>query len=262
MVVKCLNNKIFVDVASIVSVCFLDLILVILSINLCCFMRFQLDSPIGLTADVSVRDVADQAGNKSQVTTVWGFTVADFGASAASVHVTGLILNVSSASINNAAPTAIKSDLVPLLGVADTRFTALWIAEIGIPGVSVTTLEFTITASSYRAATSLAQQLAEAVLTLASGSNAMSKLKKKQQLAKTQITSWQKSVLKLGNLKFRWTWLLVCSRDRCDQPRMSSIEMLLLVVFATHCHCCDLICNCSASGELSVQWCSSCSWTY
>jgi hypothetical protein len=137
-------------------------------------MCFQLDSLIGLTAEVSVRGVADQAGNKGQGTTVWSFVVADFGASAASVHVTGLLLNTSSSSVNNAALTAIKSDLASLLGVADTRFTTLQIAEIWIRGGSMTTLELTITASSSKTATSIAQQLAETVLNLASGSNSMS----------------------------------------------------------------------------------------
>ncbi len=121
-----------------------------------------------------MRGVADKAGNKAQGTTTWSFSVADFGASAASVHVTGLLLNVSASSLNNAALTAIKADLATLLGVADTRFTNLEISNIWIGGVAMSVLEFTITASASKTATSLAQQLAETVQILAAGSNALS----------------------------------------------------------------------------------------
>ncbi len=100
--------------------------------------------------------------------------MADFGASSASVHVTGLLLNVSSSSLNNAALTAIKTDLATLLGVADTRFTNLEISDAWIDGVAMSALEFTITAAASKTATSLAQQLAETVQILAAGSNALS----------------------------------------------------------------------------------------
>jgi hypothetical protein len=121
-----------------------------------------------------VRGVADKAGNKAQGSISWSFTVADFGASAASVHVTGLLLNASSSSVNTAALTAIKTDLATLLGVADTRLTNLQISNTWIGGVSMTSLELTIAASSSKTATSLAQQLAETVENLAPGSNALS----------------------------------------------------------------------------------------
>ncbi len=121
-----------------------------------------------------MRGVADKAGNKAQGSISWSFTVADFGASAASVHVTGLLLNASSSSVNTAALTAIKTDLATLLGVADTRLTNLQISNTWIGGVSMTSLELTIAASSSKTATSLAQQLAETVENLAPGSNALS----------------------------------------------------------------------------------------
>jgi hypothetical protein len=121
-----------------------------------------------------VRGVADKAGNTAQGTTTWSFTVADFGASAASVHVTALLLNVSSSSLNNAALTAVKADLAMLLVVADTRLTNLEISDAWIGGVAMSALEFTITASASKTATSLAQQLAEIAQNFAAGSNALS----------------------------------------------------------------------------------------
>ena len=134
----------------------------------------QLDSLIGLNAEVSVSGVADDAGNKVQGTTKWNFTVADFDASGASVHVTGLLLNISSSSVDSAALTAIKTDLAALLGVGGTRFTDMQVSEAWISGSSVTALEFIVTASSSKTATSLTQQLAQTVQNLAPGSNALS----------------------------------------------------------------------------------------
>jgi hypothetical protein len=136
-------------------------------------LAVQFDSLIGLTAEVSVSGVADQAGNKVHGTTMWSFDVADFDASGASVHVTGLLLNISSSSVDSAALAAIKTDLAALLGVGGSRFTDIQASEAWISGSSVTALEFIIKSSS-KTATSVAQQLAQAVQSLASGSNALS----------------------------------------------------------------------------------------
>jgi hypothetical protein len=105
---------------------------------------------------------------------MWSFDVADFGASGASAHVTGLLLNVSSSSVDSAALTAIKTDLAALLGVGGTRFTDILASEAWISGSSVTALEFIVTASSSKTATSVTQQLAQTVQNLTPNSNALS----------------------------------------------------------------------------------------
>jgi hypothetical protein len=182
-----------------------------------------------------VRGVADKAGNKAQGSISWSFTVADFGASAASVHVTGLLLNVSASSLNNAALTAIKADLATLLGVADTRFTNLEISDAWIGGVAMSALEFTITASASKTATSLAQQLAETVQILAAGSNALSSYSSALKIA-------------VSSQVYRLDWLL------CVTDTLST-----LCVGARGC---GLTCHSIAPRELCLQWRSSCSWTY
>ncbi len=143
--------------------------------------------------------------------------MADFGASAASVHVAGLLLNVSS-SLNNAALTAVKADLATLLGVADTRFTYLEISNAWIGGVAMSALEFTITASASKTATSLAQQLAETVQNIAAGSNALSSYSSALKTAVSsqvyQLKGLIMSFTIIVNLACRcvWLWPLLPSR--------------------------------------------------
>jgi hypothetical protein len=205
------------------------------------FVVFQLDSLIGLTAEVSVRGVADKAGNKAQGTISWSFTVADFGASAASVHVTGLLLNVSASSLNNAVLTAIKAELATLLGVADTRFTNLEISDAWIGGVAMSALEFTISTSASKTATSLAQQLAETVQNLAAGSNALSSYSSALKTAVSsqvyQLKGLIVSFTIIVNLVCRcaWLWPLLPSRRTtrtlCTVAPVVQLDTLKMVGF-------------------------------
>ena len=133
------------------------------------FSHLQFDSLIGKTVEIVVSNVADLAGNMLSWPVIWSFTVADYGASEASVRVSGLVLSTAYAAFQGKIGELGKNqqDLAILLGVPLARI--ININAYSALGGNVTALSFVIAApgggdtkTAVAAAQVLAQKLAQA----------------------------------------------------------------------------------------------------
>ncbi len=138
------------------------------------FDFLQFDSLIGKTVEIVVSSVADLAGNMVSWPVIWSFPVADYGANAASVRVSGLVLATTYAAFQakTGELAKIQQDLATLLSVPLARITSTT-AYSGLDG-NVTAVSFVIAApgagdtkTAVTAAQDLAQKLAQATPGLA-----------------------------------------------------------------------------------------------
>ncbi len=129
----------------------------------------QLDSLIGKTVEIVVSNVADLAGNRLSWPVIWSFPVADYGASTASVRVSGLVLGTTYAAFQakTGELAKIQQDLATLMGVPLARITS--VAAYSALDGNVTAVSFVIAApgagdtkTAVTAAQVLARRLAQA----------------------------------------------------------------------------------------------------
>lgn len=106
-------------------------------------------------------NVADYAGNALPWPVSWGFLVADYGASAASVRVSGVVLDTTYAAFQakTGELAKIQQDLATLLGISLGRISN--VQAYGALGGNVTALAFVISADSSKTAVAAAQELAQ-----------------------------------------------------------------------------------------------------
>ncbi len=123
----------------------------------------QFDDLVSKDLTIAVNGVKDTAGNIIAWPVMWTFTVADFGASSATVYVSGLLLSTTYASFQSSQIAALKAELNALLNLAD-RIDQV-IASEAADGS--TALHFTIT-SGTPSATVLGKQLATVVASVGS----------------------------------------------------------------------------------------------
>ena len=90
--------------------------------------------------------VADHAGNAVPWPVTWSFTVADYGASSASVRVSGLVLNTTYASFQakSGELANIRQDLATFLSIPIERITN--VQAVGALGGNATAVSFVIAA--------------------------------------------------------------------------------------------------------------------
>jgi hypothetical protein len=121
----------------------------------------QLDSLIGKTVEMIVLNVADQAGNAVPYPVTWSFPVADYGAAAASVHVSGLVLDTTFAAFQAKSGELVKiqQDLASALSIPLDRISNL--QAFGALGGNMTALQFVIGAGTSKTAVAAAHELAQ-----------------------------------------------------------------------------------------------------
>ncbi len=108
--------------------------------------------------------VADHVGNAVMWPITWSFTVADYGANAASVRISGLVLDTTYAAFQAKSDelAKIRQDLATFLSIPLARITN--VQAIGALGGNVTAVSFVITApgaGDSKTAVAAAQALAK-----------------------------------------------------------------------------------------------------
>ncbi len=142
------------------------IVLVCSACSLCCYI--QLDSLIGKTVEIVLDGVADQAGNAVLWPITWSFAVADYGASSASVRVSGLLLDTTFAAFQakSGELASIRQDLATFLSIPVERITN--VQAVSASGGNITAVSFVIAApgagdatTSVAAARALAKECAK-----------------------------------------------------------------------------------------------------